>query len=45
MSTTLTIEMPVSFQPAGHGGRKTMRAAEPTPPLAPGRMWRKLMSS
>lgn len=38
MSPTLTIEVPVSFQPAGHGGRKALRPSKETPPLPVGRV-------
>jgi hypothetical protein len=38
MSTTLTIELPVHFQWAGHGSRKEMRSGVESTPLRPGRV-------
>ena len=38
MSTTMTIEVPVSFQPGGRSGRKALRPAEDQPELPPGRV-------
>ena len=36
--TTLTIEVPVSFQPVGRCGRKALRPAADQPSLPPGRV-------
>jgi hypothetical protein len=38
MSTTLTIEVPVSFPPAGRCGRKALPAGTDQPSLPPGRV-------
>jgi hypothetical protein len=38
MSLTMTIEVPVHFQPTGHGGRKTLRPGAQTRALPPGRV-------
>jgi hypothetical protein len=38
MSTTLTIELPVHFQRAGHGSRKELCAGASAPALAPCRV-------
>ena len=38
MSTTMTIEVPVFFQPVGRSGRKALRPREEKPALPPGRM-------
>jgi hypothetical protein len=38
MSLTMTIEVPVHFQPTGHGGRKAFRPGAQRPALPPGRV-------
>jgi hypothetical protein len=38
MSMTMTIEVPVTFQPVGKCGRKGLRPAEEKPALPPGRV-------
>src|SRR5262245_61878569 len=38
MSTTLTIEVPVSFQPVGRCGRKALHPAADKPSVPPGRV-------
>lgn len=38
MSTTMTIEVPVSLTPVGRGGRKGIRPQAATTPLPPGRV-------
>jgi hypothetical protein len=38
MSLTMTIEVPVQFQPTGHGGRKALRPGTETAALPPGRV-------
>jgi hypothetical protein len=38
MSTTITIEVPVSFQPVGRCGHQALRPAENKPPMPPGRV-------
>jgi hypothetical protein len=38
MSTTMTIEVPVFFQPVGRSGRKALRPREDKPALPPGRV-------
>lgn len=38
MNPTMTLEVPVSFQHVGRGGRKAVRATTAPPPLPPGRV-------
>jgi hypothetical protein len=38
MSLTMTIEVPVSFQPSGRGNRNELRSHAETPPLPAGRV-------
>ena len=38
MSTTMTIEVPLSFQPVGRCGRKALRPGQEKPALPPGRV-------
>src|SRR5690242_20303017 len=38
MSTTMTIEVPISFQPVGRCGRKALRPAAGQPSVPPGRV-------